>query len=163
LFFQHTAKQFFGHFRSVRKNAARMPDPLPDLSSRDFRRSGILHKVEDRNAAGATQPGFQVLDAHTDVRPQALLGNRFLGPEFQNISRGDLNIFTLSIDLIRVFITASNAAKAVGTNPGCATQVPSCPSFASRSLSARTFAEASWFAVIILSGNSDGTNPRIGT
>ena len=40
----------------------------------------------------------------------------------------------------------SKALSATGTRPGCATQVPSCPSVASRSLSARTFASASSLA-----------------
>ena len=43
-------------------------------------------------------------------------------------------------------MTASNASTAIGTRPGCATQVPSWPLLASRSLSARTFASASSLA-----------------
>ena len=43
-------------------------------------------------------------------------------------------------------MTASKASRAIGTRPGCATQVPSWPSLASRSLSARTFASASSLA-----------------
>ena len=45
-----------------------------------------------------------------------------------------------------LFMIASNALVASCTMPGCATQVPSCPSPASRSLSARTLANASSFA-----------------
>src|SRR5260370_42683651 len=43
-------------------------------------------------------------------------------------------------------MTRSKTSSATGTNPGCATQVPSCPSVASRSLSARTCVSASSFA-----------------
>ena len=39
-------------------------------------------------------------------------------------------------------ILLSNTSRAMGTSPGCATQVPSWPSPASRSLSARTLARA---------------------
>ena len=42
-------------------------------------------------------------------------------------------------------ISRLNTSIAIGTSPGCATQVPSCPSLASRSLSARTLASASSF------------------
>ena len=37
---------------------------------------------------------------------------------------------------------ASKISLATGTRPGCATQVPSCPAFTSRSLSCRTFSSA---------------------
>ena len=40
----------------------------------------------------------------------------------------------------------SNTALAIGTRPGCATQVPSQPSVTSRSLSARTFSIAASLA-----------------
>ena len=43
-------------------------------------------------------------------------------------------------------IRRSKISLAIGTRPGCATQVPSWPSLASRSLSARTLASAASLA-----------------
>src|SRR5215472_9224988 len=37
--------------------------PLPELRARDFSSSGVFHEVEQRNAADAAQPGFDVAEA----------------------------------------------------------------------------------------------------
>src|SRR5665213_454140 len=64
-----------GHRADVLAREAALVDPLPDLCARDLRRRGVLHQVEDRDGAGAAQPGLDVLDRDGDVVAQALLGD----------------------------------------------------------------------------------------
>ena len=72
-----------------------------------------------------------------------------IGPSGTKVSRS-LAVMVTSSRLRSIWLgpvmTASNASIAIGTRPGWATQVPSWPSLASRSLSARTLASASSLA-----------------
>src|SRR5665213_1774778 len=44
-----------------------MMHPLPKLCAADLRRGGILHQIEERNAAYPSQPCFDVAQADGDV------------------------------------------------------------------------------------------------
>ena len=72
-----------------------------------------------------------------------------IGPSGTKVSRS-LAVMVTSSRLRSIWfgpvMTASKASIAIGTRPGWATQVPSWPSLASRSLSARTLASASSLA-----------------
>ena len=74
------------------------------------------------------------------------LGDRPLRHEGQQVLGGDVTSSRLRSIWFGPGMTASNASMAIGTRPGWATQVPSWPSVASRSLSARTLASASSLA-----------------
>jgi hypothetical protein len=85
--------------------------------------------------------------ADADVVAQAGLGDRRPGIELEQVGGGDLHVLALRRDLVGPrHQAASNTSSATGTRPGWATQVPSWPSVASRSLSARTLANASALA-----------------
>ena len=69
---QNVLHQLDGDLRAVGEASGRMADPLPDLGARDFGRGGVFHQVEDRHAAVAAQPAFEIAKADGDVGAQAL-------------------------------------------------------------------------------------------
>ena len=52
-----------------------MVDPLPELRAADFGGGGVFHQVEERNAADAAQPRFDIAEADGDVLLQAGFGD----------------------------------------------------------------------------------------
>src|SRR5215831_10214435 len=116
-------------------------NPLPELRSADLRGRGILHQVKERHAARAPQPRFQVAEPDRYVLAQPGLRDIARG-SLEQVSRGGAKIGKLLFDLVRARHQTVKTSRATGTSPGCATQVPSYPSPASRSLSARTCAMA---------------------
>ena len=60
----------------------------------------------------------------------------------KQIGRGDLHVLAQPVELVGSGHPALNTSSAIGTSPGWATQVPSWPSVASRSLSSRTLRES---------------------
>ena len=63
-------------------------------------------------------------NAHVDVQSQACFGDLALG-HCQQIRGRDMNVVALDVDLVGVFMCSLKIALAMGTSPGCATQVPS--------------------------------------
>ena len=120
-------------------------DPLPDLGARDLRRRGVLHQIVERHRAAAAQPGLDILHADADVLAQALLGARAL-MHLEQLVAADRDVLAHLLELVGAGMSRSNTSCATGTRSGCATQVPSWPSLASRCLSARTLAKAASFA-----------------
>ena len=109
-------------------------DPLPNLRPRNLRGCGIFHQVVNGNAAVAAQPRFDVLQCNVNISNKSLLRQ----PAKRNLQQS----FSLILDRLGggriwfgLFIYSSNTAFAIGTRPGCATQVPSWPASTSRSLS----------------------------
>src|SRR5439155_26684835 len=51
-----------------------MTEPLPELRARNLGRRRILHQMEERNAALAAKPSFEVEDAVADVVAKDALG-----------------------------------------------------------------------------------------
>src|SRR5699024_7204954 len=77
--------------------------PLPDLGARDLCGGGILHQVVDAHRAQATQPGTQVLQCDIDVHPQPGFGDLARGGgHVEQVGRGDVDVFALVIDLVRL-------------------------------------------------------------
>ena len=86
------------------------------------------------------QPAFEVAQADVDVDPQARLGDRAV----RNRQESAAVTWTSSrsrSSWLGPGIRSLKTSSAIGTRPGWATQVPSWPSPASRSLSSRTLAE----------------------
>ena len=76
-----------------------MVDPLPQLGPADLRSGCILHQIEKRNASNATQPGFQIADAHRDILFHPCLGD--LGfRHSEQVDRRDIEIFKFAADLV---------------------------------------------------------------
>ena len=44
-----------------------MPHPLPDLRSRNLRRSRIFHEIIQRHRPASPQPGFDILNPDPDI------------------------------------------------------------------------------------------------
>src|SRR5712664_2373388 len=80
-----------------------MPNPLPDLRARDFRRGGVFHQVENRDGAAASQPGLEILYAYTHVRAQTLFSDRAARIEIEQVFRANMDIVTLARDLVRLW------------------------------------------------------------
>ena len=125
-----------------RRARRRVADPLPDLRaarSRPWPRppSGCRSA---RSRCRAARPRGTAC-RHVDVVAQAVLGDRCRrGTASRSCAVTRTSSRLRSIWFGRRHV-ASKTSVASGTRPGCATQVPSWPSFASRSLSARTFGE----------------------
>ncbi len=59
---QFLREQFMVELRSYLATIGQrraVPQPLPDLGARDFRRGRVLHQMVERHAAVATEPGFE--------------------------------------------------------------------------------------------------------
>ena len=138
--------QLLGDLAAVVEHALGRADPLPDLRARDLGGGGVLHQVEDRHAALPAQPGADVLDPDADVVAQARLGDRLLGLELEQVRGDDVTSSRCLRSGSAAGIGGRRPPCATGTRAGCATQVPSWPSVASRSLSARTLASAASLA-----------------
>src|SRR5215470_308079 len=93
----------------------------------------------ERDAADAAQPSFEIADPDIKVLLEPGLGDHAFR-DHKKIRCGDVDVLAFAGDLVRL------RHLAIATSPGCATQVPSCPSPASRSLSARTFSIAASLA-----------------
>ena len=124
-------------------------DPLPDLRAGDLGRGGVLHQVVDARRAAAAEPERDVLEADVDVAAQALLGDLAgRGRRRRAAARARRRRRSAACR------SGSGGRRAprrtrpapTSTTSGCATQVPSKPALASRSLSALTASIARWLA-----------------
>ena len=126
---------------------------------RDLGRGRILHQVVDRDRARPVQPGGEVLDADRDVvaQPSSVTSPGVDGDVEQigGAARRRRRAAARSGSAASPS-TASNASSATGTRSGWATQVPSKPCDASRSLSSRTFASATSFTLGVAAGRDEG-------
>ena len=86
----HRGDHLLRHLAAVVELALRRADPLPDLRARDLGGRRVLHQVVDRHRALPRQPRADVLDRDVDVEAQALLGDRLLGLELEEVGRGHL-------------------------------------------------------------------------
>src|SRR4051812_23757494 len=80
----------------------RIMDPLPDLRPGNLGGGGIFHQVVKWHAAETAQPGFNVLDANTDICAQTFFGESTFG-NFHQLLGGNGDIIALAIYLVRPF------------------------------------------------------------
>ena len=76
-----------------------MVDPLPELGAADLGGGGVFHEVEERDAADATQPGFEVAEAYGDVLLQAGEGDGAEG-DGEKVGGGAVVVGELLGDLV---------------------------------------------------------------
>src|SRR5215218_11515962 len=77
-------------------------DPLPELSTGDFRGGGVLHQVVDRRGTGSLQPGIEILQGDADVGAEPGLGYLTTGNgEIGKLCRFDLGVFAHEFLLVR--------------------------------------------------------------
>ena len=143
------------HFAAVVEHPLRVANPLPDLRAGDFGGGGVFHQVVERHAAPSppSQASRYCTPTLMLVRSPASVMVPFGNGE--QVGGGDVHVLALAVDLVGLGHHARRRPPwRSRTRPGCATQVPSWPSVASRSLSARTFASAASLACrVVLDGD----------
>ena len=98
----------------------------------------------------------EVLEADADVAAHALLGDLALGDaHVEQIGGRNVDVLAQALDLVgpRAEHRVEDPRVATGTRSGCATHVPSWPSPASRSLSARTLVERGLVDLGVVAGS----------
>src|SRR5690606_14065798 len=88
------------NFAPVLKLALGRTNPLPYLRARDLGRGSVFHEVVNGDATIAIQPRAQIMDADIDVAAQPFFGNGLLWSEVEQISRRDVHVVALLVDLI---------------------------------------------------------------
>ena len=74
-------------------------DPLPELGAGDLGGGGVFHEVEERDAADAAQPGFDVAEADGDVLLEAGFGDG-AGGDGEQVGGGGVVVGELLVDLV---------------------------------------------------------------
>ena len=120
-------------------------EPLPDLRAGDLGGRGVLHEVVDRDRSrtvAARPRGTGSRPRRCSAGPSSVISPGCRRDVEELRRRSSRPSRWRSSWFGRSPSTASNASRATGTRSGCATQVPSNPCPASRSLSSRTLASA---------------------